>query len=70
MVGNIEQQLTVKIDSKGRICIPAELREVLGDTATIKKTPEGILLIPGQTRGFPRRIQKIGYFRTEAQRQT
>ena len=43
-VGNMEQeqieQVTVKVDSKGRICIPAEIREEIGNTATLKKTPQ------------------------------
>jgi len=59
VVGNMEQLLTVKIDSKGRICIPAEIREVLGDTATIKKTPEGILLIPGKRKDFLEEFKKL-----------
>ena len=41
-------QVTVKVDSKGRICIPAEIREEIGETATMKKVPEGFLLIPGK----------------------
>jgi bifunctional DNA-binding transcriptional regulator/antitoxin component of YhaV-PrlF toxin-antitoxin module len=59
VVGNMEQQLTVKIDSKGRICIPAELREFLGGTASIKKTPEGILLIPGKREDFLEEFKKL-----------
>ncbi len=42
------EQINVKVDSKGRICIPAEIREEIGDTATIKRTPEGFLLLPGK----------------------
>jgi bifunctional DNA-binding transcriptional regulator/antitoxin component of YhaV-PrlF toxin-antitoxin module len=55
----MDQQLTVKIDAKGRICIPAEIKEVLGDIATIKKTPEGILLIPGKRENFLEEFKKL-----------
>ena len=55
----MEQLLTVKIDSKGRICIPAEIREVLGDTVTIKKTPDDILLIPGKREDFLEEFKKL-----------
>ena len=49
----------VKVDSKGRICIPAEIREEIGDTATIKKTPEGYLLIPGKRQDAVEELSKI-----------
>jgi AbrB family looped-hinge helix DNA binding protein len=42
------EQINVKIDSKGRICIPAEIREEIGDTVAIKRVPEGILLTPSK----------------------
>ena len=42
------EQVEVKVDSKGRICIPAEIREEIGENATIKRVPEGFLLIPGK----------------------
>ena len=49
----------VKVDSKGRICIPAEIREEIGDTATIKKTPEGYLLIPSKRQDPVEELRKI-----------
>jgi AbrB family looped-hinge helix DNA binding protein len=49
----------VKVDSKGRICIPAEIREEIGDTATIKKTPEGYLIIPGKHEDFLEEFKKL-----------
>lgn len=33
----MEEQVNLKIDSKGRLCLPAQIREDIGDTATIKK---------------------------------
>ena len=61
IVGKMEQ--VVKVDSKGRICIPAEIREEMGDTITIKKTQRGYLLLPGKQKDFLRRIQEINNFR-------
>ncbi len=49
----------VKVDSKGRICIPAEIREEIGDTATIKKTSEGYLIIPGKRQDAHEKLLKI-----------
>jgi len=37
--GKVEQ-INLKIDSKGRLYIPAEIRKEIGDTATLKKTSE------------------------------
>ena len=53
------EQFTLKIDSKGRICIPAEIREEIGDTATLKKTPEGYLIIPGKREDFLEEFKKL-----------
>jgi bifunctional DNA-binding transcriptional regulator/antitoxin component of YhaV-PrlF toxin-antitoxin module len=47
IVGKLEQT-HLKIDSKGRLCIPPEIREQIGDIAILKKTPEGYLIVPGK----------------------
>jgi bifunctional DNA-binding transcriptional regulator/antitoxin component of YhaV-PrlF toxin-antitoxin module len=57
-VGNTDQ-VNLKIDSKGRICIPAEIREEIGNTATIKRTPQGFLLIPGKSEDFLKEFKKL-----------
>jgi bifunctional DNA-binding transcriptional regulator/antitoxin component of YhaV-PrlF toxin-antitoxin module len=53
------EQVTVKVDSKGRICIPAELREEIGDTATLKRTQGGFLLLPGKRQDATEELRKI-----------
>ncbi len=53
------EQVNVKVDSKGRICIPAEIREEIGKTATIKRTPEGFLLLPGKKEDPVEELRKI-----------
>jgi DNA-binding transcriptional regulator/RsmH inhibitor MraZ len=58
-VGNVETQVNLKIDSKGRMCIPAEIREQIGDTATLKKTPQGFLIIPGKREDFLEEFKKL-----------
>jgi bifunctional DNA-binding transcriptional regulator/antitoxin component of YhaV-PrlF toxin-antitoxin module len=39
---------TASLDGKGRVVIPPELRERLGDHITFKQTEGGILLVPGE----------------------
>ncbi|MCW3996415.1 MAG: hypothetical protein NWE98_09765 [Candidatus Bathyarchaeota archaeon] len=46
------EPLVVKVDSKGRICIPARIRDKIGEIAVIKITPQGILIIPGKKEDF------------------
>jgi bifunctional DNA-binding transcriptional regulator/antitoxin component of YhaV-PrlF toxin-antitoxin module len=58
MVGKLEQ-VHLKIDSKGRLCIPSEIREELGDTAVLKKTSEGYLLVPGKPTDFLDEFRKV-----------
>jgi AbrB family looped-hinge helix DNA binding protein len=53
------ENITLKIDSKGRLCIPAEIREEIGDTVTLKKTSEGYLIIPGKQENFLKEFQKV-----------
>jgi len=55
----MEKQVALKIDSKGRICIPAEIRREIGDTATIKRVPEGFLLLPGEKEDATEKLRKI-----------
>jgi len=53
------RQITLRVDSKGRICIPAEIREEIGNTATLKKTAQGYLLIPGKQENFLVEFNKV-----------
>lgn len=53
------EQVHLKIDSKGRLCIPPEIREQIGDSAILKKTSEGFLLMPGQPTNFLDEFRKI-----------
>jgi Uncharacterized protein conserved in bacteria len=53
------EKITLKVDSKGRICIPAEIREEIGDTATIRRVPEGFLLLPGKKEDPVEELRKI-----------
>jgi len=49
----------LKIDSKGRLCIPDEIREQVGETAIIKKTAEGYLIVPGKKIDAQEEFRKI-----------
>ncbi len=47
MLGKVKK-ITIKKDSEGRFYLPAKIRKELGDTLTLKKTPEGYLLTSKQ----------------------
>lgn len=49
----------LKIDAKGRLYLPADVREQIGDNATLKKTREGFLIVPGEPRNFIEEFRKV-----------
>jgi bifunctional DNA-binding transcriptional regulator/antitoxin component of YhaV-PrlF toxin-antitoxin module len=59
VIVGIMEQVNLKVDSKGRICIPAEIREQIGGTATLKKTSDGYLLLPGKQKDAIEELHKI-----------
>ncbi len=50
-IGVAMKKITVKIDAEGFMTLPEELRKELGDYITLKKTPQGYLMLPAKTRG-------------------
>ncbi|HLN44652.1 MAG TPA: hypothetical protein VK209_02995 [Candidatus Sulfotelmatobacter sp.] len=52
------EQVHLRIDSKGRLCIPPQVREEIGETAILKKTPEGYMLLPGRPINFLEEFRK------------
>ena len=53
------EQVHLKIDSKGRICIPQKIREQIGGTAILKQTAEGFLMVPGEPTNFQEEFRKV-----------
>jgi len=53
------QKVTAKVDSKGRICIPAEIRDEIGNVVVFKKTSEGFLILPGKRQDAAEELEKI-----------
>ncbi len=50
LVGNMAD-IRLRVDSKGRISIPAEVREEVGEVAVLRRTPAGFLIAPGGRKG-------------------
>ena len=53
------EEVQLKVDSRGRVCIPAEIREQIGDLAVLKKTSKGYLLIPGKKTDFLEEFRRV-----------
>ena len=53
------EDVQLKIDSKGRLCIPAEIREQIGEVAILKKIPGGYLIVPGEKTDFLEEFRKV-----------
>jgi len=51
-------ELRLRMDSKGRVCIPLELREEIGDVVILKRTPEGFVIVPGKRVDFMEEFRK------------
>jgi bifunctional DNA-binding transcriptional regulator/antitoxin component of YhaV-PrlF toxin-antitoxin module len=49
----------LKVDSKGRICIPPQIRLEIGQTAILKKTADGYLIIPGKPTDFLEEFRQV-----------
>ena len=53
------KEITVKIDSKGRMSLPPAIRRQLGKHPTLKKTKEGYLLISSKQEDFLEEFRKV-----------
>jgi len=53
------EEVQLKVDSKGRVCIPAEIREQIGNVAVLKKTAKGYLLMPGKKKDFLEEFREV-----------
>lgn len=49
----------VRLDSKGRFTIPSEFRESIGETVTVMRTEDGILIAPGGDSTFQERFGRV-----------
>ena len=56
-MGNLKYRL--KVDSKGRILLPREIRDELGDIVVIEKTDDGFILKRGELIDFLKEFKRI-----------
>ena len=52
-------EVALRVDSRGRICLPAEIRKELGNVVTLKKTSKGYLLTPDRQTKFLEEFRKV-----------
>ncbi len=53
------KEITVKIDSKGRLYLPPAIRKQLGNNPTLKKTKAGYLIISSKQKDFLEEFRKL-----------
>ncbi len=58
-VGGTYLEVQLKVDSKGRICLPAEIRDEIGDVVTAKRTSKGILIQKGEKSDFLDEFKRV-----------
>ena len=56
-MGSLKYRL--KVDSKGRILLPREIRDELGDIVVLEKTDEGFILKRGELIDFLKEFKRI-----------
>lgn len=49
----------LKVDSKGRIHLPREVSEEVGDVVILEKTDQGFVLKPGELADFLKEIKEV-----------
>lgn len=54
-----EEEVLLKIDSKGRLYIPQNIREQIGNVVTLKKTSNGYLILPGKPKSFLDEFRRV-----------
>lgn len=53
------EERRLKLDSRGRLYIPPEIREEIGDTVILRRTSKGFLLTRGRSSDFLEEFNKI-----------
>ena len=56
-MGSLKYRL--KVDSKGRILLPREIRDELGDIVVIEKTDDGFILKRGEFIDFLKEFKRV-----------
>lgn len=49
----------LKLDSKGRLCLPAEIREKLGKSVVLKESSEGLIIVQGEPVDFLEEFRRV-----------
>ena len=56
-MGSLKYRL--KVDSKGRILLPREIRDELGDIVVLEKTDDGFILKRGELTDFLKEFKRV-----------